>query len=118
MSSSKIQEYNLDPNMGLAKESTAQEILEKLSDGVAGVTAQTKKFTEFEFGTVGQNANKLITGSGRCLIASTNGKVSVDGKTAISLYDSNWKEVYFEESIQLFGGTSSSNDKVRYFVQT
>ena len=60
MSSSKIQEYNLDPNMGLAKESTAQEILEKLSDGVAGVTAQTKKFTEFEIGTVSMNSNSFL----------------------------------------------------------
>lgn len=85
---------------------------------VAGVTAQTKKFTEFEVGIVYKNENKLITGSGRCLIASTNGKVSVDGKTAISLYSSEWKEVYFEESIQLFGGTSSTSDTVKYIIQT
>lgn len=85
---------------------------------VAGVTAQTKKFTEFEVGSVGKNGNKLITGSGRCLIASINGKVSVDGKTAIDLPDTEWHEVYFEESIQLFGGTSSTSDKLRYIVQT
>lgn len=40
MSSSKIQERNLDPNMGLAKEETAQEILSKMGQGV---TAQCIK---------------------------------------------------------------------------
>lgn len=40
MGSSKIQEYNLDPNMGLAKESTSQEILSMVGQGV---TAQCFK---------------------------------------------------------------------------
>lgn len=39
MSSSKIQERNLDPNMGLAKQGTSEEILEKMEQGV---TAELK----------------------------------------------------------------------------
>lgn len=37
MSSSKIQEYNLDPNMGLAKESSVQQILSAVAVGGGGV---------------------------------------------------------------------------------
>lgn len=85
---------------------------------VAGATAQTKKFTEFEVGIVYQNENKLITGSGRCLASIRNGKVSVDGKPVVRASDSEWHEYYFEESIQLFGGTSNSSDTVKYIVQT
>lgn len=43
MGSSKIQEYNLDPNMGLAKESSVQEVLNAISNvenNVIGSTTQ------------------------------------------------------------------------------
>ena len=118
MSSSKIQEYNLDPNMGLAKESTSQEILEKFQNGVAGVTAQTKKFTEIAQGSIAMNSSKTITGSGIChcyfATGHSNCTIIIDG-VSISVPDSNnWYFFYFNESIVL----KNSSYNAIYFVQT
>ena len=77
MSSSKIQEYNLDPNMGLAKEETAHEILEKL-DGVESNVGKDKWCGAFKLaqGSAKKSITATVldvTGSGRlyALMGST-----------------------------------------------
>lgn len=94
MSSSKIQEYNLDPNMGLAKESTSQEILEKL-DGVESNVGRDKWCGVFRLakGSAAKSTTTTVldvTGSGRlyALMGATSYtstkvivKLTIDGTT-------------------------------------
>ena len=72
MGSSKIQEYNLDPNMGLAKESTSQAILEKLTNGL-----DKYNFSKVDISTNSSSPTK-VSGSGFILIPS-KGNSSTSG---------------------------------------
>lgn len=90
MSSSKIQEYNLDPNMGLAKEKSVQEILEKIKNtdkkGLRYLSASANTSTQTLFS---------VTGKGRlyfCILTQIisrggTGKitVTVDGKAILTV---------------------------------
>ena len=118
MSSSKIQEYNLDPNMGLAKESTSQEILEKV--GNTG-EAQNKTYTNTVVGLAHENG-VTINGCGRITCCPSVGcKIKVDGVTEYSVsefYQSNANgpiTVFFNSSVTLKG---YSSNKFPYIVQT
>lgn len=109
-------------DINIAKESTSQEILGKLSDGVAGVTAQTKKFTNITNGSLSNKDTAVtITGCGMITFyreSSTKTEIyaSVDGGAEVTIIDyfseGTYAVVYFEESIVMRGNNA------KYIIQT
>lgn len=81
MSSSKIQEYNLDPNCGFAKEDTAQEILGKV---VNGIVPSFRSPVSMKYGWVSKETTASVSGTGKgVLTISGTGQatLTVDGVT-------------------------------------
>ena len=71
MSSSKIQEYNLDPNMGLAKEETSQEILSAVtavSLGTSVVKSIQKVSLSFKLSDKGGSTTINPVDASRCVV--------------------------------------------------
>lgn len=109
----------------VAKEDSVQRILGKLNSGVAGVTSQTKGFTETKFGTLG-TSDTTITGSGR--IAFWNGSGAID-YLALTVDDvvvstgeemrvssgSGVETIHFEKSVV---AKSKTGGRISYIVQT
>ncbi len=101
-------------------------LIGKTSDEIAGVTAQTKKFTQTVKGSVAKGGNTTkIEGSGRVLIygspnAVSDMSVKVDG-TDCGFYSNTLWELYFSESLELTNNTKSSltgTYALQYIVQT
>lgn len=99
-------------------------LIGKTSDGIAGVTAQTKKFTQTVKGSVSNQKTTTINGSGRILVWAVGGgankmNVSVDGGMDFPIGSSNHVyEIYFDKSIKLSNMTSDSDYYLNYIVQT
>lgn len=111
-------------NLDIAKESTAQEILSQLGNGVAGVTAQTNAFSECKAGQVNNGESVTITGKGVCYVyitssyLQTSKKIVVDGTVITNpTILSNFIPIYFEESIEM-AVLQSNAGSMSYFVQT
>lgn len=100
-------------------------LIGKTLDGIAGVTAQTKKFTQTVYGSVSIQKTTTINGSGRILVWAVREvnkmKVSVDGgmEFSIGLTDHVY-EIYFDKSIKLSNTISDSDYYyyLHYIVQT
>lgn len=113
MSSSKIQEYNLDPNMGLAKESTSQEILEKVTNGVK---ADFRSPIRTAHGCANNSTVLTGTGKGTLLVgfgSSVIMTVTVDGVTQVSQLkpDNGFVTLNFEftESFSVVSNSTTYN---------
>ena len=105
-----------------------EEILEKIAEtGVkidAGVTPQTKKFTEFVWGTanIGDEKPLQISGSGVFYLHISSGVyISIDGKeyTFMNAFASNheYYPFYFNTSIML-KPASTTEQNIIYYVQS
>lgn len=85
----------------------------------AGVTAQTKKFTETVYGRV-NNTGVTVTGKGRVLVwgAGTDAIVIVDGKQVVlnNVNRNTGAELYFEESVII--STGFEQYYAHYVIQT
>lgn len=95
MSSSKIQEYNLDPNMGLAKENTSQEILSAVANGVESSFRSPIRCEQF------YSNPDAFTGTGKGILSAnlTNGRTAtivIDGVTIVNGEMSYMNGVIFE----------------------
>lgn len=100
-------------------------IIGKTLDGIAGVTAQTKKFTQTVYGAVSIQKTTTINGSGRILVWAVREvdkmKVSVDGGIGFSIgLTDHVYEIYFDKSIKLSNTISDSGYYycLHYIVQT
>ena len=99
-------------------------LIGKTLDGIAGVTAQTKKFTQTVKGSVSNQKTTTINGSGRILVWAVGGgankmNVSVDGGMEFSIgLAEHVNEIYFDKSIKLSNMTSYSDYYLNYIVQT
>ncbi len=100
-------------------------LIGKTSDEIAGVTAQTKKFTQTVRGYVSKQETTTINGSGRILVWTkgevSKMKVSVDGGMDLSIdLTDHVYEIYFDKSIKLSNMISSSDYfyYLHYIVQT
>lgn len=100
-------------------------LIGKTLDGIAGVTSQTKKFTQTVKGLVSKQRTTTINGSGRILVWSSSGYdmyVRVDGGNKFSLSIDNFIfEIYFNESIILSNEIPTSDalsEFLCYIVQT
>lgn len=98
----------------VAKGNDVQEVLAKLGNGVAGVTAQTKKFSNtINVSVKASDGSYSVTGSGRVVvlggISNNTAKLTVtaDGKAITIGCSSDYRniEIYFETSLTI------SNDK-------
>lgn len=85
----------------------------------AGVTAQTKKFTEAVYGRA-NNIGVTVTGKGRIFvwIAGASTVVTLDGKQVVldSVNRYSGAELYFEESVMV--STNSEQHYAHYVIQT
>ena len=85
----------------------------------AGVTAQTKKFTEVVYGRA-NNTGVTVTGKGRVLVwgGGSSTIVTVDGKQVIldNVIKSTGAELYFEESVII--STGFEQYYTHYVIQT
>ena len=101
-------------------------IIGKTLDGIAGVTSQTKKFTQTVKGSVSKQKTTTINGSGRILVwtryEADRMNVRVDGGNEFSLDMNDFVfEIYFNESIILSNEAITGDDYTRplyYIVQT
>lgn len=105
-----------------AKEEILAAIAEADGKIEAGVTPQTKRFTNIVGGIayVNNRASLEITGSGKISFDPLFSPVYaiVDGVEVV-IYDEFLKVLYFNESIKIYSkGTESTTVKVRYYVQT
>lgn len=88
----------------------------------AGITAQTKAFTEIAKGSITTSDGALITGKGRIILYGTasgytvTANIKIDGmeSESISLYYNVPFALYFEESIEISIGSRTA----AYIVQT
>lgn len=101
MSSSKIQEYNLDPNCGFAKEETAQEILSQMGQGV---TANVVKSVQ---------SGVINMKTGKKPITATINAVNVE-KSVVLFNGAGWASTSHYQSpwLQLTNSTTVSADSV------
>ena len=129
MSSTKITEFDLDPNMNMAKESTSQEILGKFTEIGLGSSAQTKKFTNVTSGQL-STTEVSITGSGKLTLFNYSSNypatmtVMLDGvelpEFTIRNGDSGGLPIvylYFENSVK-FTASGANLTTAHYIVQT
>lgn len=109
----------------VAKGNDVQEVLTKLSNGVAGVTAQTKRFTEIASGLIEEGGTLAITGQGRIQLIPTSynqtkisADITIDGvpMERDGSYLAAPLTLYFEKSINI--AYKSNGNSTYYLVQT
>ena len=101
-------------------------LIGKTLDGIAGVTSQTKKFTQTVKGSVLNQKTTTINGNGRILVwtrgEANKMNVRVDGGNEFSLNMNDFVfEIYFNKSIILSNEAVTSDEYTQplyYIVQT
>lgn len=96
MGSSKIQEYNLDPNMGLAKESSVQQILSAVGSGVTANVVKSIQHCIYELENVTVQTYSISTVDPEKCIVLFERLYDANESTAKAVYELKADSVTFD----------------------